>query len=178
MLNALAGHVGGHERIVTLEDIAELRLQHPHVVRLETRPPSPDGVGEIDLGDLLRTALRLRPDRLVVGEIRSTEAVDLLQAMNTGHDGSLSTIHANSAADALARLAALVTQSAPGWPMAAVREHVHRAIDVVVHVVRGTDGARSVSEVAEVAPTPDDDHVLRSLADGAEILAPATRGRR
>ncbi len=177
LLNALTGCAGPDERIVTLEDVAELRLQHPHVVRLETRPPSADGVGEIVLGDLLRTALRLRPDRLVVGEIRSDEAVDLLQAMNTGHDGSLSTIHANSAFDALARLAALVTHSHPGWPIDAVREHVHRAIDVVVHVSRGVDGMRRVAEVAEVASTVHAP-ALRALADGTTMLAQPSRSRR
>lgn len=154
LLAALAAEIEPGTRLVVLEDVAELRLEHPHVVRLETRDATPDGVGALGLDALLRTALRLRPDRLVVGEIRGTEAVHLLHALNTGHDGSMSTVHANSALDALARLASLVLQSAPNWPLAAVREHVARAIDIVVHVERGPDGRRQVVDVAEVCP-PD-----------------------
>lgn len=157
LLAALAAHIERTSRLVVLEDVAELRLEHPHVVRLETRDATPDGVGALGLDALLRTALRLRPDRIVVGEIRGTEAVHLLHALNTGHDGSMSTVHANSALDALARLASLVLQSAPNWPLAAVREHVARAIDIVVHVERGHDGHRQVVEIAEVCP-PDVDH--------------------
>lgn len=151
LLGALMAGVAHHERIVTLEDVAELRLDHPHVVRLETREATPDGVGAVSLGELLRTALRLRPDRLVVGEIRGDEAVHLLQAMNTGHDGSLATLHANGAADAIDRLTSLVVQAVPGWPLAAVRTHVGRAVDVVVHIARRVDGARLVDEVIELA---------------------------
>lgn len=154
LLAALAAAIEPTSRLVVLEDVAELRLEHPHVVRLETRDATPDGVGALGLDALLRTALRLRPDRLVVGEIRGTEAVHLLHALNTGHDGSMSTVHANSALDALARLASLVLQSAPNWPLAAVREHVARAIDIVVHVERGPDGRRQVVDIAEVCP-PD-----------------------
>lgn len=154
LLAALAAAIESTSRLVVLEDVAELRLEHPHVVRLETRDATPDGVGALGLDALLRTALRLRPDRLVVGEIRGTEAVHLLHALNTGHDGSMSTVHANSALDALARLASLVLQSAPNWPLAAVREHVARAIDIVVHVERGPDGQRQVVDIAEVCP-PD-----------------------
>ncbi len=150
LLNALASEVEPAARLITLEDVAELRLPHPHVVRLETREATPDGVGEVTLADLLRTALRMRPDRLVVGEIRGSEAVHLLQALNTGHDGSLATVHANSALDALERLASLVLHEVGNWPLPAVNQHVGRAIDVVVHVERGTDGARRVAEVAEV----------------------------
>ncbi|MEY4606258.1 MAG: putative type secretion system protein [Actinomycetota bacterium] len=157
LLAALAAHIERTSRLVVLEDVAELRLEHPHVVRLETRDATPDGVGALGLDALLRTALRLRPDRMVVGEIRGTEAVHLLHALNTGHDGSMSTVHANSALDALARLASLVLQSAPNWPLAAVREHVARAIDIIVHVERGHDGRRQVVEIAEVCP-PDVDH--------------------
>ena len=175
LLNALAGRIDAGERLITLEDIAELRLDHRHVVRLETRPATPDGVGAVGLADLVRTALRLRPDRLVVGEVRGSEAIELLQAMNTGHDGSLSTIHANAAGDALARLASLVVQHAPGWPLGAVHEHVRRAIDVVVHVVRSADGHRRIAAVVEVA---EGDGAGRLLADERGVAGELRRGRR
>ncbi|MFZ9629244.1 MAG: CpaF family protein [Ilumatobacteraceae bacterium] len=177
LLGALAAHIEPTSRLVTLEDVAELRLDHPHVVRLETRDATPDGVGRIDLEHLVRTALRLRPDRLVVGEIRGTEAVHLLHALNTGHDGSMSTVHANSATDALSRLASLVLQAAPNWPLAAVRDHVARAIDVVVHVERGPDGTRRVVEVAEVLPDAEQRLGVRTLAH-TDVVAPLYRVRR
>ena len=164
LLGAMAARVEREARIVTMEDVAELRLAHPHVVRLETRDATADGVGEVSLGQLLRTALRLRPDRLVVGEIRGAEAVQLLHALNTGHDGSMSTVHANSAVDALARLASLVVQASPNWPLAAVYEHVARAVDMVVHVQRHADGARRITEVVEVSePSLGNRHVDHSL---------------
>lgn len=184
LLGAMAARVGREARIVTMEDVAELRLAHPHVVRLETRDATADGVGEVSLGQLLRTALRLRPDRLVVGEIRGAEAVQLLHALNTGHDGSMSTVHANSARDALARLASLVVQASPNWPLAAVYEHVARAIDVVVHVQRHADGARRITEVVEVAEPAIGsrriDHSLdvRSLARFDVVEGAPTRTRR
>jgi pilus assembly protein CpaF len=166
LLNALAHEVDTHSRIVTLEDVAELRLLHPHVVRLETREATPDGVGEITLAHLLRTALRMRPDRLVVGEVRGAEAMHLLQALNTGHDGSLCTVHANSAADGLARLTTLVVQEAGNWPLASVHQHVARAVDVVVHVTRRPDGTRRVAEVAEVLAAD-----ATGVALGVRVLA-------
>jgi pilus assembly protein CpaF len=150
LLNALAAEIDRDARIITLEDTAELRLPHPHVVRLEARPPNAEGSGGIDLADLLRTALRMRPDRLIVGEVRGPEAVPLVQAMNTGHDGSMSTIHANSAGDALARLAALVVQAVPGWPVTAIEDQIARSVDVVVHVCRTGQRRRVVDEVCEV----------------------------
>jgi pilus assembly protein CpaF len=153
LLNRLAAEVPASERIITIEDIAELRLDHPHVVRLEARPATADGVGAVSIADLLRTALRLRPDRLVVGEIRGREAVVLLQALNTGHAGSLSTIHANSAVDALDRLATLVLQEAPAWPLAAIRRHVTRCVDAVVHLGKDRDGRRTVVEILGVEAT-------------------------
>jgi len=179
LLNSLAHDVPPAERIITLEDVAELRLAHPHVVRLETRSATPDGVGEVTLAQLLRTALRLRPDRLVVGEVRGAEAAQLLQAMNTGHDGSLATIHANSAADALARLATLVLQDAPTWPLGAIREHVRRAVDVVVHVARLPDGHRRVVDVAEVVESPGEagDIVTRSLLQTSGCVGLLSRSR-
>ena len=176
LLNALASEVEPTARLITLEDVAELRLPHPHVVRLETREATPDGVGEVTLAHLLRTALRMRPDRLVVGEIRGSEAVHLLQALNTGHDGSLATVHANSALDALERLSSLVLHEVGNWPLPAVHQHVGRAIDVVVHVVRGDDGARRVAEVAEVVCGSA--LWVRPLACGDEIVDAVGRGRR
>ena len=179
LLNVLARQVDPCERIVTLEDTAELRLGVPHVVRLETRPPTSDGLAGVTMADLLRAALRLRPDRLVIGEIRGDEAIDLVQALNTGHDGSLSTLHANSAADALARLSSLVVRAAPGWSLPAVREQVHRSIDLVVHVARAHDGRRRIDHVAEVVDAgdrerpgahPAEGHPVRMIASGGRVV--------
>lgn len=180
LVTALAAEIETTSRLVVLEDVAELHLDHPHLVRLETRDPTPDGVGAIGLDHLLRTALRLRPDRLVVGEIRGTEAVHLLHALNTGHDGSMSTLHANGCADALARLSSLVLQAAPNWPLSAVREHVARAIDVVVHVERAADGSRRIAEVGEVVLRRDGRDTaldIRTIA-GSHGIGALTRGRR
>ena len=152
LLSSLLGLIDPAERVVTLEDTAELAPAVDHLVRLEARPGSADGVRPIDLDQLVRTALRLRPDRLVVGEVRGAEVLGLVQALNTGHDGSLSTVHANSALDALHRLETLVVQSAPSWPLPAIRQHLSRCIDVVVHVERRPGGARRVIEVGEVGP--------------------------
>ncbi len=150
LLNALSSFVGAGERVVTIEDAAELRLQQPHVVRLESRPAGVEGRGEVTIRDLLRNALRMRPDRIVIGEVRGAEALDLLAALNTGHAGALSTIHANSPADALARLETLVLMAGVGLPHAVVAEQVGRGIDLVVHLERCADGGRVVTDVAEV----------------------------
>lgn len=160
LLNALAAHIAPGERIITLEDTAELRLVAAHVLRLESRPATVDGVPAITMTDLVRTSLRLRPDRLVVGEVRGAEVVDMLQALNTGHDGSLTTCHANNPIDAVRRITALVHQHAPGWPLAAVDDHVRSSIDVIVHVARGAEGRRRVDEIVELAPsgTGEDHH--------------------
>jgi pilus assembly protein CpaF len=136
LLAALIAALPAHERIVVLEDTAELPIGAQHVVRLEARPPAPDGPPAIDLNDLVRTALRLRPDRLVVGEIRGPEVLGLVQAMNTGHDGSFSTCHANGPHDALLRLESLILQAAPTWPLPAMRQQRARSLDVVVHISR------------------------------------------
>jgi pilus assembly protein CpaF len=176
LLNALAALVPTTERIITLEDIAELRLQHPHVVRLETRPPSAEGTGEVTLSQLLRTALRMRPDRLVLGEVRGAEAVQLIQAMNTGHDGSMSTVHANGALDALGRVCSLVLQEVPGWPLEAIHDQVRRSIDVVIHVGRGADNNRRVIEICESDPAAAGVG-LRRLADPSRAMAPLQRRR-
>jgi pilus assembly protein CpaF len=150
LLNALSGFIDSGERIVTIEDAAELRLQQHHVVRLESRPASVEGKGEVTVRDLLRNALRMRPDRIVIGEVRGAEALDLLTALNTGHEGALSTLHANSAADALSRLETLALMAGVGLPHEAIAEQVQRGVDLVVHVERRPDGSRRVSEIAEV----------------------------
>ena len=150
MLNALSGAIPEGERIVTIEDAAELRLRQAHVVRLEARPPNLEGRGEVTIRQLVRNALRMRPDRIVVGEVRGAEALDLLLALNTGHEGSLSTVHANSPQDALRRVETLALTAGVGLPHTAVREQVASALDLVVHQVRTPDGRRRVAEVAEV----------------------------
>ena len=150
LLNALSSFIAPDERVVTIEDAAELRLQQPHVVRLESRPASVEGRGEVTVRDLLRNALRMRPDRIVIGEVRGAEALDLLTALNTGHDGALSTVHANSPADALGRLETLALMAGVGLPHEAIAEQVQRGIDLVVHLERRRDGARRVVEIAEV----------------------------
>jgi pilus assembly protein CpaF len=151
LLNALSSFIDPGERVVTIEDAAELRLQQPHVVRLESRPAGVEGRGEVTIRDLLHNALRMRPDRIVIGEVRGAEALDLLTALNTGHAGALSTVHANSPADALARLETLALMAGVGLPHPAIAEQVRRGIDLVVHLERHADGSRRVSEIAEVA---------------------------
>ena len=150
LLNALAGEIPAGERVVTVEDAAELRLPGDHVVRLEARPANAEGAGEVRVRDLVRNALRMRPDRIVVGEVRGAEALDMLQAMNTGHEGSLSTCHANSPGDALRRLETMVLMGETALPLAAVREQVLSSLDLVVQVSRIAGGRRVVTEVAEV----------------------------
>jgi len=150
LLNALSSFIAAGERVVTIEDAAELRLQQPHVVRLESRPAGVEGRGQVTIRDLLRNALRMRPDRIVIGEVRGVEALDLLTALNTGHDGALSTVHANSPADALNRLETLALMAGVGLPHAAIAEQVRRGIDLIVHIERQADGSRRVSEIAEV----------------------------
>jgi pilus assembly protein CpaF len=178
LLAAMTDFAADGERLVLIEDTSELVLaDHRHVVRLEARAEGLDGVGEIDLARLVRTALRLRPDRLVVGEFRGREVVAVVEALNTGHDGSLSTCHANSAIDGLRRVETLVMQAAPSWPLAAIRRQVSRSIDVVVHLVRDADGARTVDEVIEVVETEGEPVGRPLVTDGREV-AEFTRGRR
>lgn len=165
------------ERVIVLEDTAELAVPAAHVVRLEARTATADGVRAVPLDALVRTALRLRPDRLVVGEVRGDEVLALVQAMNTGHDGSLSTCHANSAIDALGRLGTLVLQAAPSWPLAAVQDQLVRSIDVIVHLERATGGGRRVVEIAEVLPGADGPTTRPLVTDGREVAA-LRRGRR
>jgi pilus assembly protein CpaF len=151
LLNALSSFVPTYERIVTIEDAAELRLQQAHVVRLETRPPNVEGRGEVVARDLVRNALRMRPDRIIIGEVRAAEVIDMLQAMNTGHEGSLATIHANTPRDALARLETMILMSGTSLPVRAMREQIASAIDVIVQIARMADGSRRVVSIAEVA---------------------------
>jgi pilus assembly protein CpaF len=178
-LNALSSFVGRGERIVTIEDTAELRLQQPHVVRLEARPPSVEGRGEVTIRRLVRNALRMRPDRIVVGEVRGGEALDMLAAMTTGHEGSLSTVHAGSPEEALRRLETLALMAGLGLPHAAIREQVADAIDLVVHQARGHDGTRrvvAVSEVVRVAGGPATRELYRLRGDRPVWRAPLGAG--
>jgi pilus assembly protein CpaF len=149
-LNIMSGFIPPDERIVTIEDSAELQLQQPHVVRLETRPPNIEGKGQVAARDLVRNALRMRPDRIVVGEVRGEEVLDMLQAMNTGHDGSLTTLHANSSRDALTRLETLMQMSGISLPDKAMREQISSAIDVIVQVSRLSDGKRKIMAISEI----------------------------
>ncbi|HSE24093.1 MAG TPA: CpaF family protein [Pyrinomonadaceae bacterium] len=150
LLNALSAFIPENERIVTIEDSAELQLQQPHVVRLETRPPNIEGRGEVTQRDLVRNALRMRPDRIVIGEVRGGEAIDMLQAMNTGHDGSLTTIHANTPRDALARLETMIQMTGMRLSDRAMRQQIASALDLVVQVARMSDGSRRVTSIAEL----------------------------
>jgi Flp pilus assembly protein, ATPase CpaF len=150
LLNVLSSYIPADDRVVTIEDAVELQLQQEHVVRLESRPPNIEGRGEVTIRDLVRNALRMRPDRIVVGECRGGEALDMLQAMNTGHDGSLSTVHANSPRDAIARLETLTLMAGMDLPLRAVREQIASAVDLVIHITRLRDGSRRVTHVTEV----------------------------
>jgi pilus assembly protein CpaF len=178
MINELCSKLEFGERVVTVEDTAELRLPGEHVVRLETRPASPDGLAAVGVRELVRAALRMRPDRIVVGEVRGAEALDMLQAMNTGHAGSLSTIHANGTADALRRIETMALMGSIDLPLAAVREQVLGALDLLVRVVRGASGARLVAEVAEVVAGPGHAIATRPLAVGLSCVAHPTRPAR
>ena len=174
-LNALSGAIPGEERIVTIEDAAELRLRQRHVIRLESRPASLEGRGEVTIRQLVRNALRMRPDRIVVGEVRGGEALDLLQALNTGHDGSLSTVHANSPEDALRRLETLALMAEVALPHAAVREQVASAVDLVVHQARQAGGSRAVTSIAEVVRVAGGAGTRELLHEGR--MAPLHEGR-
>jgi pilus assembly protein CpaF len=150
LLNALSAYIPENERIVTIEDSAELQLQQPHVVRLETRPPNIEGRGEVTQRDLVRNALRMRPDRIVIGEVRGGEAIDMLQAMNTGHDGSLTTVHANTPRDALSRLETMIQMTGMRLSDRAMRQQIASALNLVVQVARMSDGSRRVTSISEI----------------------------
>ncbi|WP_128379677.1 CpaF family protein [Streptomyces cavernae] len=150
LLNALSGLIPSHERIITIEDSAELQLQQEHVIRLESRPPNIEGKGQISIRDLVRNSLRMRPDRIIVGEVRGGETLDMLQAMSTGHDGSLATVHANSAEDAMMRLQTLGSMSEVAIPFEALKDQINSAVDVLVQLTRYADGSRKITEIALV----------------------------
>jgi pilus assembly protein CpaF len=182
MLNALSSFVPGDERIVTIEDAAELQLQQEHVITLESRPPNIEGQGEVRIRELVRNALRMRPDRIIVGEVRGAETVDMLQAMNTGHEGSLTTIHANSPRDALSRLETLVLTAGVDLPLRAIREQTSSAFDVLVQIARLVDGSRRVTHITEVLRMESDVITLQDLfvakAPDEDSAATATRTSR
>lgn len=168
-LNVLSSFIPPTERIVTIEDAAELRLQQPHVITLESRPPNIEGRGEITIRDLVRNALRMRPDRIIVGEVRGGEALDMLQAMNTGHDGSLATGHANSPRDMLSRLETMVLMAGVDLPVRAIREQIASAIDLIIHQSRLKDGSRRITSIVEVQGMEGDVIVLQDLFSFRQI---------
>lgn len=163
LLNVLSSFIPSSERIITIEDAAELKLQQEHVVRLEYRPPNIEGKGEVTIRDLVRNALRMRPDRIIVGEVRGGEALDMLQAMNTGHEGSLSTAHANSPRELLSRLETMVLMAGMDLPVRAIREQIAAALDIIVHTARLRDGSRKITHIAEVQGMEGDVIVLQDL---------------
>ncbi|MCX8032567.1 MAG: CpaF family protein [Thermoleophilia bacterium] len=162
-LNVLSSYIPPDERIITIEDAAELKLSHEHIVSLEYRPPNIEGKGEVTIRDLVRNALRMRPDRIIVGEIRGGEALDMLQAMNTGHDGSLSTVHANSPRDALSRVETMVLMAGMDLPVRAIREQISRAIHLIVHQARLADGTRRITQITEITGMEGDVITLQNL---------------
>ena len=163
LLNLLSGYIPHSERIVTVEDAAELRLQQPHVVRLEARPPNIEGKGAVPIRDLVKNCLRMRPDRIIVGECRGGEALDMLQAMNTGHDGSLTTVHANSPRDVISRLETMVLMSGMELPSRAIREQIASAVDVIIHESRMSDGSRKVTAITEVTGLEGNQIVMQDI---------------
>ena len=163
LLNALSGFIPHKERIITIEDAAELRLQQPHVVSLETRPPNVEGKGDVTARELVRNALRMRPDRIVVGEVRGDEVIDMLQAMNTGHEGSMTTVHANSPADALVRLENIIGMSGVSIPYKPLRQQICSAIQTIVEIERMSDGKRRVVSIQEVSGMQGDEIRLREI---------------
>jgi pilus assembly protein CpaF len=176
MMNAMSRLIDHGERVITVEDAAELQFQQPHVVRLETRPSSLEGRGEITQRDLVRNALRMRPDRIIIGEVRGGEAFDMLQAMNTGHDGSMSTIHSNTTRDALTRIENMVQMGQMGLPAAAIRTQIVGAIDLIVQVERQRDGGRRVIQVTEVCGMEGDVITLNDIFQ-FEVLGEGTDGK-
>jgi len=163
LLNVLSSFIGNHERIITIEDAAELRLKQEHVISLETRLTNYEGEGEITIRDLVINSLRMRPDRIIVGEVRGKEAFDMLQAMNTGHSGSLSTMHANSPADALNRLEAMILMAGMEIPVKAIRQYIEKALDIVIQVERFSDGRRRVVSICEIVGFEGDNIALREI---------------
>jgi pilus assembly protein CpaF len=163
LLNVVSSFIPETERVVTIEDAVELRLHQEHVLRLEARPPNIEGKGEVTIRDLVRNSLRMRPDRIIVGEVRGAEALDMLQAMNTGHEGSLSTLHCNSPRDALARLETMVLMAGFDLPVRAIREQIASALDLVVHLSRLRDGTRRITQISEVNSMEGDTVTMTDL---------------
>src|SRR5207244_1952771 len=161
--NWLTGSIDDDERIITCDDSAELQLQQPHVVRLETRPPNLEGEGEITMRDLVRNCLRMRPERIIVGEVRGPEAFDLLQAMNTGHDGSMGTLHANSPREAISRMESMITMGGYGLPSRTIREMVVGSMDVIIQAARLRDGSRRITHITEVVGLEGDVIITQDL---------------
>lgn len=162
-LNALSGFIPADERIVTIEDAAELQLPQPHVLRLESRPPNVEGAGLVTIRDLVRNALRMRPDRIIVGEVRDAAALDMLQAMNTGHEGSMSTVHANSPRDALSRVETMVLMANMDLPIRVIREQIASAMDLVIHQARLRDGSRHVTQISEIVGRDGDTILMQDI---------------
>jgi pilus assembly protein CpaF len=163
LLNVLSGYIPGDERIVTIEDAAELQLHQDHVVRLESKKPNLDGKGEVTVRDLVRNALRMRPERIIVGECRGGEALDMLQAMNTGHDGSLTTLHANSPRDSISRMETMCLMAGLEFPLKVVREQIASAVELIVQVSRLRDGSRRITQVTEVTGMEGDTVVMQDI---------------
>ncbi|MFN3421176.1 MAG: CpaF family protein [Armatimonadota bacterium] len=163
LLNILSAFIPNDERIITIEDTAELQLRQDHVVRLEARPPNIEGIGEVTIRDLVRNALRMRPDRIIVGECRGGEALDMLQAMNTGHEGSMTTIHANNPREALSRLETMVLMAGMDLPVRAIREQIAGAIDIIVHMARLRDGTRKIMQISEITGMEGDVITMQDL---------------
>jgi pilus assembly protein CpaF len=163
LLNTMTAFIDPTERVITCEDAAELQLQQPHVVRLETRPPNLEGQGQITMRDLVKNCLRMRPERIIVGEVRGPEAFDLLQAMNTGHDGSMGTLHANSPREAISRIESMITMGGYGLPSKTIREMIVGSIDVIIQAARLRDGSRRITHVTEVVGLEGDVIVTQDL---------------
>jgi pilus assembly protein CpaF len=163
LLNCLTAFIDTDERVITCEDAAELQLQQPHVVRLETRPPNLEGQGQITMTELVRNCLRMRPERIIVGEVRGPEAFDLLQAMNTGHDGSMGTLHANSPREALSRLEGMITMGGYNLPSKTIREMICGSIDIIIQAARLRDGTRRITHITEVLGTEGDVIITQDL---------------
>jgi len=163
LLNALSKWIPAGERVVTIEDAAELQLQREHVVRLETRPSNIEGKGEVTQRDLLRNSLRMRPDRIIIGEVRGDETLDMLQAMNTGHEGSMTTVHANSPRDALRRIENMVSMAGINYPVHAIREQISSALDVLIHLGRLVGGSRKIVQIGEITGMEGDAICLHEI---------------
>ncbi len=163
ILNILSSFIGNNERIITIEDAAELKLKQEHVIPLETRKMNYESEGEVTIRDLVINSLRMRPDRIIVGEVRGSEAFDMLQAMNTGHEGSLTTLHANSGIDALNRLETMVLMGGIDIPVRAIRDYIENAIDIVISTTRLSDGRRKITSISEVIGLKDDEILLKEI---------------